>query len=149
MRFRLFLFGPLAFISNLAVADDTTSTLIWRCWYDQQTHISCLLDTLSQTGNPPAEDFPSYLPPIVMTMRTDPGSLRGEFIHIPLQTEPYDMEFTAILAKSMVCGSRLDCSVNFTDYLPSAEEITALINKDLPASDPTSTLAMLNLNASE
>jgi len=147
MRFRLFFFAILASLANLATgAEDSSGNLHWRCWYDQQTHITCLLDTLPQAGNPSEQAFPANLPPIVKAMRANPGSLRSKIIHIPLHTQPYDMEFTAILAKSAVCGSRRDCSVNFTDRLPPAGEIIALLNKHLPDPDPATALAMLDGN---
>lgn len=141
MRFRLFLFATLAFLSTAATASDT---LHWRCWYDQQTHITCLVDTFPQGNGAALPALPENLPAIVKTMRTDPGALRRKIVHIPLHSAPMDMEFTAILAKSAVCGSRRDCSVNFTDKLPPAGEIIALLNKHLPDLDSSTTLAMLD-----
>lgn len=140
MGFRLFFSAILASLAVSAAADD----LHWRCWYDQQTHVTCLVDTLPQAGDPPEQAFPANLPPLVKVMRTRPAALRGKIIHIPLHTEPYDMDFTAQLAKSTVCGSRRDCSVAFSDHLPPAEEIVALLNRFLPEDDPATGLAMLD-----
>lgn len=125
-------------------ADGTTGGLHWRCWYDQQTHITCLVDTLPTADKASLDNLPVNLPGIVRTMRTNPASLRNKIVHIPLLTEPLDMEFTAVLAKSTVCGSRRDCSVNFSSTLPPSGEIVALLTKHLPDRDPGVGLAMLD-----
>jgi hypothetical protein len=148
MGFRLFFFSVLTFLAGAAAAADGIKTssdkLHWRCWYDQQTHITCLVDTVPQGDSASAQGLPANLPHVVRVMRTKPGALRNRIIHIPLHTEPYDMEFTAILAKATVCGSRRDCSVNFTDKLPPAEEIVAILNRNLPDRDTATVLAMLD-----
>lgn len=145
MGIRLFFFAVLACLAGAAAAADNASgNLHWRCWYDQQVHITCLVDTLPAAGNPSSEALPANLPNIVRTMRTNPASLRSKIVHIPLLSEPMDMEFTAILAKSTVCGSRRDCSVNFSSRLPPAEEVIALLGKHLPDRDPGTALAMLD-----
>jgi len=146
MRFRLFIFAVLASLANIAGAADgaqtVSDTLHWRCWYDQQVHITCLVDTVSQADNADLPALPGNLPPIVRAMRTNPSALRNKIIHIPLLSEPVDMEFTALLAKSAVCGTRRDCSVNFTEKLPPAEEVVALLNKHLPYRNSATILAM-------
>jgi hypothetical protein len=144
MGFRLFLCFALTFLTGAAAAADGSDKLHWRCWYDQQTHITCLVDTVPLADGTSAQGLPANLPHVVRVMRTRPGALRNRIIHIPLHTEPYDMEFTAILAKATVCGSRRDCSVNFTDKLPPAGEIVALLNKNLPHRDAAMALAMLD-----
>lgn len=137
--FRLFFCALLASFANPAAAGEN---LHWRCWYDQQIHLTCLIDTLPADKAVALPSLPSNLPPIVKSMRHDPGSLRNRFVHIPLHTQPEDMEFTALLAKATVCGSRRDCTVKFTDKLPPAEEIIALLNKHLPADNHNGATAL-------
>ena len=108
-------------------------TLHWRCWHDQEVHITCIVDSVPDHDGPAAElGLPSNLPPIITTLRQNPGALRNRVLHIPLHTVPYDMEFTALLAKATVCGTRPECTVNFTAAPAPAEEIVALLNKNLP-----------------
>lgn len=141
MRIRLFFFVILAALANLAAAEDT-GNLHWRCWYDQQVHVTCVIDTVSEADSATQLSLPANLPSLVRTMRTDPQALRGRIIHIPLLSYADDMEFTATLAKSTVCGSRRDCTVHFTASLPPAEEVVALLNKHLPNRAPATALAM-------
>jgi hypothetical protein len=34
-------------------------------------------------------------------------------ISIPLMSAPFEMDFVRLLAKSVMCGTRADCSINF------------------------------------
>ena len=139
------LFACLCLAPLAAVAADN---LQWRCWYDQQIHITCLLDEAPEAAPAMAPALPSNIPAMVAALRKDPGAFRNRLVHVPLHTQPLDMEFTALLARSAVCGSRSDCSVNFTAQLPPTEEIVALLNKNLPylqRSSPTA-LAMADLD---
>jgi len=131
--FRVFLFALLLFLANgMAVAEDVqgaAQTLHWRCWYDQRVHVTCLVDTIPDAGNLPAQLLPSNLPDIVKVLRSDPGTFRHRFVHIPLYTQPNDMAFTALLARMSVCGSRPDCTVNYSHTPPPISEIAALLGK--------------------
>lgn len=123
----------LAVFCAFPLAAAAADTLHWRCWHDQQVHITCIVDNVPDHDGPAAElSQPSNLPPIITTLRQNPGVLRNRLLHIPLHTVPYDMEFTALLAKATVCGTRAGCSVNFTATPAPAEEIVALLNKNLP-----------------
>lgn len=137
---RLAIVCALLPVSNLSLAVDASpvpsESMHWRCWYDQQTHISCLIDIVPPTGNAAMESLPADLPQVVKLMRSNPAALRNRFIHIPLFSAPYgDMEFTATLAKAAVCGTRRDCTVNFTRTPPRDEEIIALLYRNAPAAD--------------
>lgn len=126
---RLLLTVFCAFPWAAAAAD----TLHWRCWHDQQVHITCIVDDVPDDDGLAAKlSLPSNLPPIITTLRQNPGALRNRVLHIPLHTVPYDMEFTALLAKATVCGTRAGCTVNFTATAAPAGEIVALLNKNLP-----------------
>lgn len=142
MRIRLFFFVILASLANLAAAEGN-GNLHWRCWYDQQVHITCVIDTVSEADSATQLFLPNNLPALVRTMRTAPQALRGSIIHIPLLGYADDMDFTAALAQATVCGSRRDCTVHFTASLPPAEEVVALLNKHLPGRAPATALAML------
>lgn len=123
----------VAALCFVPLAPSAGESLRWRCWYDQQIHIVCLVDTLP-VGNQPISEavLPSNLPAIVKQLRRDPGAFRNRVLQVPLHTVPYDMEFTAVLAKAAMCGSRRDCTVNFTASVPPAAEIAALVNQHLP-----------------
>lgn len=123
----------VALVALIPLAAFADGGLQWRCWYDQQVHIACLIENLPNDQGPAAlPALPQNLPAIVKQMRQDPGAFRNRFIQIPLHSEPYDMEFTAVLAKATVCGSRRDCSVNFTQTQPPASVIAALLDKEFP-----------------
>lgn len=120
----------LGLIPAAAFAD---GNLHWRCWYDQQVYITCLVDNVPGNNDGASQAaLPANLPGIVRQMRQDPGAFRNRFVQIPLHSIPYEMEFTAQLARATVCGSRRDCTVNFTATLPAAAEIAALLNKHQP-----------------
>lgn len=111
----------------------SSEQVTWRCWYDLDVHITCVIDTISQIGM--FERMPNPIPSIAEEMRRDYGPKRKFFIHIPLHTEPDDPEFTALLARSSVCGSLDGCVVDFSMQPPSAEEIDALLMRGLPAAE--------------
>lgn len=129
-------------------APSAAENLHWRCWYDQQIHITCLIDTVLD-GNQPISgpELPSNLPAIVKQLRRDPGAFRNRVLQVPLHTVPYDMEFTAVLAKAAVCGSRRDCTVNFTASVPRAAEIAALIDKQAPVPSAENSMTVTFLEA--
>src|SRR5690348_15028506 len=122
----------LAFPFSVAAADEAatpTGGLHWRCWYDQQAHITCLVDAIPET-TPAMVPLSSNVPAVVRTLRLSPGELRGKIVHIPLHTSvPFDMGLASQLARASVCGARPDCSVLFTDRLPPATEIVSLLNR--------------------
>lgn len=139
---RLLLLLALA-LPSLAFAD---SQLHWRCWYDREVRIICLIDDAPQAAIAPGTStLPANLPALVRQMRNDPAALRNRFIEIPLFTPPFDMAFTAQLAKASVCGSRRDCSVHFTATPASPTEIAALLEKNrldgLPGQAPMLAMA--------
>lgn len=116
-----------------AAADDSPSqpgSVQWRCWYDQDVHITCLIDTISHAGL--MESLPSPIPSIAQEMRRDYGPGRKFFIHIPLHTRPRDEELVALLARSSVCGSGPECSVEFSMDPPTDDELDALLERELP-----------------
>lgn len=138
LRFLLF---SASLFPLLATAGDNLS---WRCWYDQQVHVTCLIDSAPDTGaGPTAPALPADLPAIVRGLRQDPGAFKNRIVHIPLHAQPYDMAFTGQLAQAVMCGSRPGCTVNFTPFLPPAEEVVALLNKHWrePSGQETASLA--------
>lgn len=147
MRFRYFLAAVLAFLSAAAgateVMDQASGKLHWRCWYDQEVHISCLVDVLPEAGIGAQLPLPANLPPLVREMWTDPASLLGKVVHIPLLGRPEDMGFTAALSKASVCGSRPDCTVNFTSTFPPVDEMLVLLNRHFPDQYEAIKLALL------
>lgn len=123
----------LAAFCLIPLAVSAAEPLQWRCWYDQKIHIACLVDTVPDRAYPSSEvALPSNLPPIVLELRENPGAFHNRILHVPLHSMPLDMEFTATLAKAAMCGSRKDCTVKFTAWVPPTSEIAALMNKPTP-----------------
>lgn len=138
MRKRLFLFFcAIAALSEPlpANAEDVASarpTVQWRCWYDQNVHIVCLMEGLAQPSELAASVggyAPSAnLPPFVHALRKTPEAFRRETIRIPLHGHARDMAFTETLARAGVCGARPSCSVRFSATAPSAVELAGILD---------------------
>lgn len=138
----LLVFLPLA-VNGIEPGGDNPllpGMLVWRCWYDQRVHITCLVDSLPRGGTEMAPS--SRLPAIVRQLRSNPEIFRSRFVHIPLYTEPYDMGFAAMLARATVCGSRPDCRVNFSASPPSPLEMEGLFGSYPPAAGSGGTEAL-------
>jgi hypothetical protein len=136
MKSRLLpLLALLPVISAGAAADGSASPdlLVWRCWYDQQVHITCLIDSLPSAGTRTAAGLPSNLPAVVRQLRNHPEAFRNQFVHIPLHTQAEDMGSTGRLAQAAVCGSLPDCRVDFSPAPPSLLEIDELLHRDFSA----------------
>lgn len=98
---------------------------VWQCWYDRALHVAC---SLSRAAPATALDAaqkqalamgaaaaakPGRVPLLVQVLHTNPGALRGQFVRIPLHTEPTDPMFVAELAQSVMCGRQTDCRANY------------------------------------
>lgn len=120
----------LAAAGTVAAAEGLppSSGLHWRCWYDERVHIVCLIDTMAEVQ--PLDSLPYHLPAIVQQLRNNPEAFRNVFVRIPLFSPPFQAEFTAQLARATVCGTRHDCTVDFTMRPPSAEEVQVLLEKN-------------------
>lgn len=108
--------------SSLAQAET-----LWQCWRDQSLHVVCVL---SQTEPLAAnEALPPVLPPqpvhgptmgalpaIVKVLHEQPAALRGQYVRIPLHSEPSDASFVAELAQSVMCGNRRDCRAQYSEF---------------------------------
>ncbi|HLO62714.1 MAG TPA: hypothetical protein VK165_07080 [Azonexus sp.] len=91
----------------------------WACWYSP-AHLSvqCLLirapesDHLQRAAEV-ASRIDRRLPALVKMIWGSPEKLAGAHISIPLMNVPFEMNFVGVLAKSVMCGARNDCSVHF------------------------------------
>lgn len=126
--FCLALLGGFLFTSAPALAADSSDqrqNLHWRCWYDQQVNIHCLLDSdPAPSANGKAA---TSLPKIVQSLRNKPSSFKRVLIRIPMHTTPYDIHFPRLLAEATMCGGRADCSVQYTQQIPGHEEIAQIL----------------------
>ena len=103
-------------VAHAAGAMDPEGATRWRCWYVPAVEspvIACrLLDAGLPSGEAPtATSRP--LPSMVQQIRNDPQSLADNVVVIPLHAPPIDMRLAARLAKSVMCGARASCSVDF------------------------------------
>ncbi len=105
----------------------------WYCWLAPPATVSCLLESAPSSIDTGGVDFEALqrLPSVVSDMRTDPGRLRGERIDIPLHGSPVDLDFVAVLARSVMCGSQRHCAVSFTEQA-DAGRIAALLDTGAP-----------------
>lgn len=142
-------FGNLGPGERRAVAGEAPAdagerkALHWRCWYNQQAHIHCLLDASAaeqSAGGPPAA---GHLPRIVGELRSRPSAFKSVLVRIPTYSEPLDAGFAGMLAQAIMCGSRSDCSVRYTAQVPHHQEIAAILHRHLgwPAERGTAPLA--------
>lgn len=99
---------------------------VWQCWRDQSLHVVCVL---AQTAPVADQALPPVLPPqpaqgpamgglpaIVKVMHEQPLALRGQYVRIPLHSEPSDASFVAELAQSVMCGNRGDCQAQYSEF---------------------------------
>ncbi len=92
----------------------------WLCWYDDQDAILCMpkavsIENLRQRTNYERRDVDPRLPPIVDAIWNDPETLRNQIITIPMLAAGVEAEFSSRLASSVVCGSNVNCRVEYFD----------------------------------
>ena len=108
--------------SSLAQAET-----LWQCWRDQSLHVVCVLSqTAPLAANEalppvlPTQPVPGpamgALPGIVKVLHEQPAALRGQYVRIPLHSEPGDASFVAELAQSVMCGNRMDCQAQYSEF---------------------------------
>lgn len=91
----------------------------WACWYaSHQLSIQCLLIHAPTVGTVEratqvAAKIDRRLPELVKVIWGSPEQLAGRYVSIPLMSIPFEMEFVGVLAKSVMCGARTDCSILF------------------------------------
>ncbi|PKO31591.1 MAG: hypothetical protein CVU34_17155 [Betaproteobacteria bacterium HGW-Betaproteobacteria-7] len=91
----------------------------WACWYSsEQLSVQCLLTKTPTQGQElraaeVASRIDSRLPKLVQLIWGSPEELADAYISIPLMNVPFDMDFVSLLAKSVMCGTRKDCSIHF------------------------------------
>lgn len=105
--------------------------LHWRCWYNQQAHIHCLLDSAAAEQSAGGQPTATNLPRIVGEMRQRPSSFKSVLVRIPTYSEPIDASFASTLAQAIMCGSRADCSVRYTSRIPHHQEIAVILHRHL------------------
>lgn len=144
MVWRLFVRAVLAFLMVAGVAHASQPVLStgsadkqklhWRCWYDQQVHIRCLLDTevIDKQQQPATKTGQaSALPKIIVDLRNNPSQFRAVLVRIPMYSDPIEDSFARELAVASMCGTRQDCSVHYTSQVPHHEEISQLLLRQI------------------
>lgn len=109
----------LAFPASASAED--AELLLWRCWYDpERPAVACRLDHAPEGGGTAFADDPERAPAMVRMLRSDPGSLSGEQIVIPLHSPPIDMNQAARLARAVMCrGHGAACRVDWSVAPPA------------------------------
>lgn len=118
---QLLLLAALVFsVSSFANSDNAFGDgPRWACWYSPtQLSIQCLLIHAPTEGHMEratevAGRIDRRLPALVKMIWGSPQQLAGTHISIPLMSIPFEMEFVGLLAKSVMCGARKDCSIHF------------------------------------
>jgi hypothetical protein len=105
--------------------------LHWRCWYDQQIHIHCLLDTEIADSKPAGYEAAINLPKVVRELRSNPSRFRAVLVRIPMFTDPLEHGFARDLAQASMCGGRGNCSVHYSGSVPHHEEIAELMLRQM------------------
>lgn len=115
-----------SFAPGWAATDDPPAAdqVVWRCWWDRSTHVSCTIEQLPAAR--PVEPLSPALPPFVAMLRARPQDLRERFVHIPLYTQPFEVESLSMLAQAVMCGSQRACRVHFSADVPLAAELDRL-----------------------
>lgn len=109
-------FSGSAFANAEPAFDDAPH---WACWYSPaELNIQCLLFKtptrgLEQRAAEVAGRADRHLPRLARQIWGSPEQLAGTRIGIPLMAPPYEMSQARRLARSVVCGTRMDCSVLF------------------------------------
>lgn len=105
--------------SSADIADPVPEGTRWACWYaPAQLTVQCLLTRAPVGGHAlraaeVASRMDRRLPALVKTIWGSPEQLAGDRISIPLMNVPFEMNYVSVLAKSVMCGVRKDCSVHF------------------------------------
>jgi hypothetical protein len=108
-------------------ADDEASRdgVVWRCWWDQGSHVSCTVEQVPQVWS--VESPAALLPGIAGMVRARPQAFSNRLVHIPLHTpHPFQTDGMSTLAQAVMCGARRDCRVRFSADLPQAAELERL-----------------------
>lgn len=103
-----------------------TTAVNWRCWHALQNpdSITCRLRptaemlAAAETQATSPSPSPARHPSMLYTVRNAPESLGGETVLIPLYGPPVDWEKVERLARVAMCGTRTDCSVEFSRLPP-------------------------------
>ena len=114
------LVASLATLAHAADVPDAAQEVRWHCWYtggSDNPGIACRLAEPTQPVAPQKLDPQSAalsLPRIVQQIHTDPESLRDTVVVIPLHSPPVDTHMVVRLARSVMCGRRVGCLVEFS-----------------------------------
>lgn len=103
----------LALLLGAAGVPSASAQTVWNCWYNQQQQVACLLQsaTSDSAAARAAAATPSGVPPSLAAVRSQPSTLRGRTMLIPLYNEPFDTSALAELAQAVMCGPQPACRV--------------------------------------
>ena len=97
---------------------------VWSCWLHEAQNLACVA-----TRTPPSAV--QHLPRAVARVL---GGRRRQLLYIPLHNVPFDNDFVAELAQSVLCGGQSSCE---TRYRPELGQLVAQAPEDfVDANDP-------------
>jgi hypothetical protein len=104
----------LGTLAPAAAAPGSTTTW-WRCWYNGDTRVQCVLKEAADPAVAPSPYADVNLPGVVKTLWAQPAQLADKRVFVPLFNEPEDWDRVRLLTEAVVCGrQRADCAVEFS-----------------------------------
>lgn len=91
---------------------DDRAEVTWRCWYGEERGLALVCRLLRAPGLGEPEPF-GPRPPMLQRIRNRPETLRDQLVLIPLFGPPVDMSRAERLARAVMCGSLVTCSIDF------------------------------------
>lgn len=108
----LLAFAATASARPILDTPDDRAEVTWRCWYGEERGPALVCRLLRAPGLGEPEPF-GPLPPMLQRIRNRPETLRDQLVLIPLFGPPVDMSRAERLARAVMCGSLITCSVEF------------------------------------
>ena len=97
---------------------------VWSCWLHEAQNLACLATRTSPLA---VQRLPHAVAKVL-------GGQRRQLLYIPLHNVPFDNDFVAELAQSVLCGGQSGCE---TRYRPELGQLVAQAPEEfVDANDP-------------
>ena len=119
--------GAAAWAASLLVAAPAHADplhTVWSCWLHEAQNLACVA---TRTPPPAIQHLPRAAARAL-------GGRRRQLLYIPLHNVPFDNDFVAELAQSVLCGGQSSC---VTRYRPELGQLVGQAPEDfVDANDP-------------